>query len=331
MHILRAYCVEVGRILDVYQARALFFAQEEPRHRFQFQCSDDACRAETATKVTAVNYDKLVAEGDQIVLKPHFRMNPRSPHVEACEWVARERSSGLREAPDANERKPNQVGFRHLKRSDLLDIYVQDLPPASAASRARDGAPRAQLADIERRWSEEPGVRRKGSDNYTRTSSLEALVTVYELLEPSERRAVKLRVGAAKRLPYSKAFCRVEHYFSARGDRIFHGGVRVRNHGPNFTVRFFDQVRRADAVGNNEALEVTFYLKRAVLLEHWNGKFLVAQLTEAALAGHYAHCYFFGRLVPHRTSRCRLVVEVKSLDHLAFTLRAKGLTQHRLS
>jgi len=222
MHILRAYCVEVGRILDVYQARALFFAQEEPRHRFQFQCSDDACRAATATKVIAVNYDKLVAEGDQIVLKPHFRMNPQSAHVEACEWVARERRSGLREAADANERKPNHVGFRHLKRSDLVDIYV---PAASVASRTRDGVPQAQLADTERRWSEEPGVRRKGSDNYTRTSSLEALVTVYELLEPSERRTVKLRVGTAKRLPYSKAFCRVGHYFSVHGDRIFHGGV----------------------------------------------------------------------------------------------------------
>ena len=83
--------------------------------------------------MTAVNYDKLVAEGDQIVLKPHFRMNPQSPHVEACEWVAWERSSGLREAPDANERKPNQVGFRHLRCSDLVDIYVPDQPTASLA------------------------------------------------------------------------------------------------------------------------------------------------------------------------------------------------------
>ena len=58
-------------------------------------------------------------------------------------------------------------------------------------------------------------------------------------------------------------------------------------------VRFFDRVLRVDAGGKYEALDVVLYLKREVLVEHWNGKFLVAQLSEAALAGHYAHCYFF--------------------------------------
>ena len=166
-------------------------------------------------------------------------------------------------------------------------------------------------------------------ENLTRTSSLESVVTVYELLEPSERRAAKLRVGEANRLPYSKAFCRVEHYFSVRGDRIFHGGVRVRTHGPNFAVRFFDRVLRAEARGKYEALDVALYLKREALVEHRNGKFLIAQLSEAATAGNYAHCYFFGRLSPHRTSQCRLVVEVENLDHLAFTVRAKGPVQKK--
>jgi hypothetical protein len=133
MHILRAYCVEVGRIVDIYQARALFFGQEKPRRRLQFRCSDDACRTAAATKVTAVNYDKLVVEGDQIALKPHFRMNPQSLHIEACEWVAREQWMALRDAPDPDERKPPRARFRHLKSVDLVDIYVPCQPPASAA------------------------------------------------------------------------------------------------------------------------------------------------------------------------------------------------------
>src|SRR3954468_2052839 len=134
MHILRAYCVEVGRILDIYQARALFFAQDEPRRRFQFQCSDDACRAATATKVTAVNYDKLVGESDHVVFKPHFRMNPQSQHVQACEWVVRERSIVKRDGPDADERKLPRAGFRHLKSVDFVDIYAPCQPARSVAS-----------------------------------------------------------------------------------------------------------------------------------------------------------------------------------------------------
>jgi hypothetical protein len=62
MDIGHAFCVQEGRVVDIYQARALFFDQEEPRRRFVFLCSDDACRAGNTTKVTAVNYDKLVEE-----------------------------------------------------------------------------------------------------------------------------------------------------------------------------------------------------------------------------------------------------------------------------
>jgi hypothetical protein len=89
MHIARAYCVEASRVVDIYQARALFFAQDEPRRRFQFLCSDDACRAANATRVTGVNYNKLVEDDrDRIIVKPHFCMNPETPHDAACEWVA---------------------------------------------------------------------------------------------------------------------------------------------------------------------------------------------------------------------------------------------------
>jgi len=277
--------------------------------------------------VTAVNYDKLVAEGDQMVLKPHFRLNPQSPHIEACEWVALERLIATGGGPDAEKRKPTGVGFRHVKSTDLVDVYVPCQPAVSAASARWEGLERAELTDRGKRWSKEPGLLRKGPGNQTRTDSLEVVVTIYELLEPRERGAATLRVGGGRRLPYGKAFCRVGHYFSVRGERIFHGGVRVQAHGPNFAVRFFDRVLRPDAAGNCEALEVALYLKRGVMLEHWNGKFLVAQLIEATLTGHYAHCYFFGRLVPHRKSRCRLMVEVESVDHLAFTLRAKGLAK----
>ena len=93
MHIARAYCVEAGKVVDIYQARGLFFTQKGPRRRLEFLCSDYACRAANATRVTGVNYDKLVEdERDRVIVKPHFRMNPETPHSTACEWVARERA-----------------------------------------------------------------------------------------------------------------------------------------------------------------------------------------------------------------------------------------------
>jgi hypothetical protein len=170
MHIARAYCVETGRVIDIYQARALFFAQGKPRHRLQFQCSDDACRAATATKVTAVNYDKLVAEGDQMVLKPHFRLNPQSPHIEVCEWVALERLIATGGGPDAEERKPTGVGFRHVKSTDLVDVYV--LPTGGFRSVCQvgrigaSGADRPGEAMVRRAWSASERTRESNSDKF---------------------------------------------------------------------------------------------------------------------------------------------------------------------
>ena len=92
MHIARAYCVDACKIVDIYQARALFYGQDEPRRRFEFLCSDDGCRWANATKITGVNYDKLVEEGDCVAIRPHFRRNPDSSHIDVCEWVLRERS-----------------------------------------------------------------------------------------------------------------------------------------------------------------------------------------------------------------------------------------------
>ena len=124
MHIARAYCVDAGKIVDIYQARALFFAQHEPRRRFEFLCSDDLCRASDATKVTGVNYDKLVEEGDCFVQKPHFRANAESLHIAACDWVARERALLRLDSAnvDTQPRSPHR-GFRRLKSDDLVAIF----------------------------------------------------------------------------------------------------------------------------------------------------------------------------------------------------------------
>jgi hypothetical protein len=326
MHIGRAFCVEAERVVDIYQARAMFFAQEAPRRRFQFLCSDDACRAENATRVTGVNYDKLVQDDrDRIVVKPHFRMNQDTPHSTQCEWVARGQLLDVRNALDTEPtRRAGVNGFRRLKISDLIDVFSPSsattwATPAGVAE-SSGATSSGQKSSAVQHDAKSP---RRQSSIRTCVDFLDAVVSVYELLEADERREAVLRIGRGPKLPYSRAFCRVEHYFSAKGERIFHGGVGVRLHGPNFAVRFFDRVAAPNQIRAGEALDVSLYLKRETVLEHWNGKFLVAQLSEAAKPGNYAHCYFFGRIQPHPAASARLIAVVESLDYLAFTVRRK--------
>lgn len=57
------------------------------------------------------------------------------------------------------------------------------------------------------------------------------------------------------------------------------------------------------------------------MLQQSNGKILIAQLSVIAKAGHYAHCYFFGRIQPDPVATARLIAVVESLDYPAFTVR----------
>ena len=326
MHIGRAFCVEAGRVVDIYQARALFFAQDVPRRRFQFLCSDDKCRRVSAARVTGVNYDKLVEDDrNRIFVKPHFRMNRATPHSPECEWVAREQLLEARNSLGTEPTRRGRVnGFRRLKMSDLIDVFS----PSSATTwttTAGVAESSGATSSGEKASTVKHDAMSPGHPPTIKTSvdCLAAVVSVYELLEVAERHEAALRIGAGPKLPYSKAFCRVERYFSAKGARIFHGGVRVRLHGPNFSVRFFDRVAAPDEEMIGKALDVSLYLKRQSILDHWNGKFLIAQLSEAVKPGHYAHCYFFGGIQPHRAASHRLIVDVESLDYLAFTVRRR--------
>ena len=326
MHIGRAFCVEAERVVDIYQARALFFAVEAPRRRYKFLCSDDACRGASATRVTGVNYDKLVEDDrDRIVVKPHFRMNQETPHSPECEWVARERLLNVRASRDTEPtRSSGANGFRRLKVSDLIDVFAPGFSTAAATdagtAESTGATPSGQKACAP---VSDPNPHRRPSSIPTSVDFLDAVVSVYELLEVAERHKAALRIGAGPKLPYSRAFCRVERYFSAKGPRIFHGGVGVRLHGPNFSVRFFDRVAAPDEEMIGKALDVSLYLKRQSILDHWNGKFLIAQLSEAVKPGHYAHCYFLGEIQPHRAASHGLIVVVESLDYLAFTVRRR--------
>ena len=133
MHIARAYCVEADRVVDIYQARALFFALDEPRRRFQFLCSDDACRVANATRVTGVNYDKLVEdERDRVVVKPHFRMNQETPHSTECEWLVRERICGA-----STRRPPNRNCAGVRMASGILSSVTSLTSSRQAARRHR--------------------------------------------------------------------------------------------------------------------------------------------------------------------------------------------------
>lgn len=138
-------------------------------------------------------------------------------------------------------------GFRHLKLSEIVDVFLPSLavssPVCELVKRTGIDVPTLQL-DTDQTF------------RLRRPAFLQTVVSEYEFLDPEERNEARLRIGWGPRLPDSKAFRRIQQYFATRGARIYHGGVAVWLHGPNFSLRFFDPVARSKQ-GGKEHFEVS--------------------------------------------------------------------------
>ncbi|MFL9951950.1 hypothetical protein PQR65_00905 [Paraburkholderia nemoris] len=138
MKILEAYCEELGRVMDVYEAQEEFFALPPARRdRFHFRCSDSDCRAELNPLVVGVNYDKD-AETSEKYQQAHFRAHPRHPHADRCVWrlanadakpVSTGAESGITRRPRANA--TNVIDVFEPRRADTLLPTVGGTAPAT--------------------------------------------------------------------------------------------------------------------------------------------------------------------------------------------------------
>lgn len=84
MHILRAYCVEIGRVVNIDEARQAFLALNPRPKKLNFLCSTPACRKKSV-RVTGVNY-WFSAETGKKHVAAHFR--ECDEHIPGCEWLA---------------------------------------------------------------------------------------------------------------------------------------------------------------------------------------------------------------------------------------------------
>ena len=82
MAIERAWCVELGRVVSINEARRELVGGTDTTSRFTFLCSDERCRAH-GTRVTGVNYWRPAQEADKY-RAAHFR--ELDEHLEGCEW-----------------------------------------------------------------------------------------------------------------------------------------------------------------------------------------------------------------------------------------------------
>ncbi len=309
--ITRAFCVELQQEMSIAGARREYFSQEPPRKRFEFLCSNEACRAMGA-KVTGVRYD-VKPQDNPTFVAAHFRANPHYDHHPDCEWVDADADDPVEEQVDTND---PQAALRKAKRKldDYIDVFDPTIKePAkekSGVEKAGSPAPPAAVSTAPAPPAEPKAPRY----SETRTNNLERLVDSYRQaraeLSPEEFKLLKLRIPGQGELSLRSYFRHIKYAQLGDNGRVLYGGGLVeQRYGQGFKFKFFDRL---------EGKLVTLYVSPAQMLAYRSSRYISELLSHADQVKFFT-VYALGTLTKSPSGKS-FSVEVDDLRHLAIVL-----------
>ncbi|WP_122429874.1 ATPase [Pseudomonas viridiflava] len=309
--ITRAFCVELQQEMSIAGARREYFSQELPRKRFEFLCSNEACRAMGA-KVTGVRYD-VKPQDNPTFVAAHFRANPHYDHHPDCEWVDADADEPVEEQVDTND---PQAALRKAKRKldDYIDVFDPTIKePAkekSGVEKAGSPAPPAAVSTA----PVPPAEPKAPRYSETRTNNLERLVDSYRQaraeLSPEEFKLLKLRIPGQGELSLRSYFRHIKYAQLGDNGRVLYGGGLVeQRYGQGFKFKFFDRL---------EGKLVTLYVSPAQMLAYRSSRYISELLSHADQVKFFT-VYALGTLTKSPSGKS-FSVEVDDLRHLALVL-----------
>ncbi|WKW33903.1 ATPase [Pseudomonas viridiflava] len=309
--ITRAFCVELQQEMSIAGARREYFSQELPRKRFEFLCSNEACRTMGA-KVTGVRYD-VKPQDNPTFVAAHFRANPHYDHHPDCEWVDADADDPVEEQVDTND---PQAALRKAKRKldDYIDVFDPTIKePAkekSGVEKAGSPAPPAAVSTA----PVPPAEPKAPRYSETRTNNLERLVDSYRQaraeLSPEEFKLLKLRIPGQGELSLRSYFRHIKYAQLGDNGRVLYGGGLVeQRYGQGFKFKFFDRL---------EGKLVTLYVSPAQMQAYRSSRYISELLSHADQVKFFT-VYALGTLTKSPSGKS-FSVEVDDLRHLAIVL-----------
>ncbi|MEE4343581.1 ATPase [Pseudomonas alliivorans] len=309
--ITRAFCVELQQEMSIAGARREYFSQEPPRKRFEFLCSNEACRAMGA-KVTGVRYD-VKPQDNPTFVAAHFRANPHYDHHADCEWVDADADESAEDQIDAND---PQTALRKAKRKldDYIDVFDPTIkePAKEKSGVEKTGSPApAPAPGTAPAPPAEPKALRYSE---TRTNNLERLVDSYRQakaeLSPEEFKLLKLRIPGQGELSLRSYFRHIKYAQLGDNGRVLYGGGLVeQRYGQGFKFKFFDRL---------EGKLVTLYVSPAQMQAYRSSRYISELLSHADEVKFFT-VYALGTLTKSPSGKS-FSVEVDDLRHLAIVL-----------
>lgn len=220
--ILEAYCVELGKVIDIEEAQDAFFEQSMPRKRFTFLCSDEACRSlPVKPEIVGVNYDK-----DTCKIAPHFRRHKKHIHAPSCQWGQYNTTlEELLSNKKVYRKKYCKNIFFDFEKVDAIDVF-DELYQARESTEERQYMSSSHTVD---------DIKHDIIHKHRKTRSLDKVVDTFRRLTDSEKLLASLTLPNTRRLSYDKSFkcvSEIRHFFT--WTHIYYGKARVYKYSKNF-------------------------------------------------------------------------------------------------
>ncbi|MEE5174217.1 ATPase [Pseudomonas alliivorans] len=309
--ITRAFCVELQQEMSIAGARREYFSQEPPRKRFEFLCSNEACRAMGA-KVTGVRYD-VKPQDNPTFVAAHFRANPHYDHHADCEWVDADAGESAEDQIDAND---PQTALRKAKRKldDYIDVFDPTIKEPAKEKSGVEKAGSPGPAPVPGTAPAPPAEPKALRYSETRTNNLERLVDSYRQakaeLSPEEFKLLKLRIPGQGELSLRSYFRHIKYAQLGDNGRVLYGGGLVeQRYGQGFKFKFFDRL---------EGKLVTLYVSPAQMQAYRSSRYISELLSHADEVKFFT-VYALGTLTKSPSGKS-FSVEVDDLRHLAIVL-----------
>jgi hypothetical protein len=317
MEILEAYCHDLGRVVEIYEAQEEYFAQPSGRrHRFEFRCSDPTCRAEKNPLVVGVNYDKN-AEDSEKYQQPHFKSHSNHPHIDTCMWAVAE-AIRRKELLGGDER---DIYHPRPKATNVVDVFsprdADTLLPAIAAA---DHASPAFPGDAKTK----DGGQARNRTGVSATSLLEKFVDCWSNLDVEQRRNHHI-VIEGRSLTYRQAILRVNLLTEEEnGTRVVYGGAHVKAwptaDPTHYYVNFMDECERFPGAAGERSLTISLPMAR--LRQSRRGSLLMDRIEQASQPDHYLQVFAWGNITA-RTKGKGYEMNVAALDNLVLKARSR--------
>lgn len=319
MEILEAYCEDLGRIVEIYDAQEEFFAQAEgKRHRFRFRCSDDDCRAAKNPLVVGVNYDKNVEDSEKYQ-QPHFKSHPNHPHLATCKWME---SNANKYKGNSCNKKRNACHPRP-KATNVIDVFAprNSDSPAQGSTFSNTQQP-APVPDDSLQKNTAHASPHTGT---TTTSRLQKLVDCWSNMTKEERKRHHITIKGHT-ITYYKLCIKPENLFEKEnGMRVVWGNALPPKRTPShYRIKFYGACKRFPPVEGGQSLTISLSRKR--LEQHRRGSLLMDCMEQSRQRSdqYYLRVYAWGNILARTDNNEGYELQIDSLDNLVLKLHPKN-------